>query len=34
MIQMVFNVAVIGTAVRAILGTARQRARSRSAPGA
>jgi hypothetical protein len=33
MIQMVFNVAVIGTTVRAILGTARHRS-GRSAPGA
>ena len=33
MIQMVFNVAVIGTTVRAILGTARHRG-GRSAPGA
>jgi len=33
MIQMVFNVAVIGTTVRAILGTARHRAQARSAPG-
>jgi hypothetical protein len=32
MIQMVFNVAVIGTTVRAILGTARHRG-GRSAPG-
>jgi hypothetical protein len=36
MIQMVFNVAVIGTTVRAILGTARQRGTNRpfSPPGA
>jgi hypothetical protein len=33
MVQMVFNVAVIGTTVRAILGTARQRAQARSTPG-
>jgi hypothetical protein len=32
MIQMVFNVAVIGTTVRAILGTAKKRSQSRSAP--
>jgi hypothetical protein len=33
MIQMVFNVAVLGSAVKVILSTARRRARVRSAPG-